>query len=121
MGTKAVASDWIKKEYIAKTEKFYMQYGGKTVVMARFVPIGRTFAPFVAGIGSMNYRSFTAYNIVGALLWTLGFVGAGFFFGNLPFVKHNFTLVVLAIIAVSVLPVIYEIIQARKEEQEDEA
>ncbi|KAF8071019.1 dedA [Scenedesmus sp. PABB004] len=101
--------------HIARTEAFYAKYGGKTVVLARFVPIVRTFAPFVAGIGSMAYARFAAYNVGGAVLWTALFVGAGFFFGNMPVVQHNFTLVVLGIVAVSVLPVAWELWQARRE------
>ncbi|CAL8465294.1 g4829 [Coccomyxa elongata] len=115
LGSKALESNIIKKEYITKTEEFYRKYGGKTVVLARFVPIIRTFAPFVAGVGSMPYSEFGAYNVGGALLWTALFVGAGYFFGNLPFVQHNFTLVVLAIVAVSVLPIVFEVISAQRE------
>ncbi|GIL42354.1 hypothetical protein Vafri_355 [Volvox africanus] len=117
IGQAAVSRGIVSREHIAKTEKFYEKYGGKTVVLARFVPIVRTFAPFVAGIGSMPYGKFAWYNVAGALLWTFLFVGAGFFFGNLPFVRKNFTLVVLAIVAVSVLPVIYELWVARREAQ----
>jgi len=117
IGKAAIESGKIKRDYIKKTEEFYEKYGGKTVVLARFVPIVRTFAPFVAGVGNMNYKNFAVYNIVGAIAWTLLFVGGGFFFGNLPFVKHNFTLVIMGIIVVSVVPVILEIIQARKEAQ----
>ncbi|KAG2432439.1 hypothetical protein HXX76_008785 [Chlamydomonas incerta] len=115
VGRAAVNRGLVSREHIAKTEKFYDKYGGKTVVLARFVPIVRTFAPFVAGIGSMPYGRFAAYNVGGALLWTFLFVGAGFFFGNLPFVRKNFTLVVLGIVAVSVVPVIYELWAARQE------
>ncbi|PNH12013.1 Protein DedA [Tetrabaena socialis] len=115
LGQAAVSRGMVSKDHIARTEKFYAKYGGKTVVLARFVPIVRTFAPFVAGIGSMPYGKFAAYNVGGALLWTFLFVGAGFFFGNLPFVRHNFTLVVLGIVAVSVLPVAYELWAAAKE------
>lgn len=115
LGKKALDSNFIKNEYIEKTEGFYSKYGGKTVVLARFVPIVRTFAPFVAGIGSMYYSKFFFYNVVGGAIWTILFTLAGFFFGNLPFVQHNFTLVVLAIIAVSVVPVLVEVYQASKE------
>lgn len=110
---------FLKRKNLEKTEKFYEKYGGKTIVLARFVPIVRTFAPFVAGVGSMKYSDFAIYNIGGALLWTFLFVGAGYFFGTIPAVQHNFTLVVLGIVGVSVLPVIYEIWQARKEAAED--
>jgi membrane-associated protein len=114
-GKKAIESKVIKAEYIAQTEKFYAKYGGKTIVIARFVPIVRTFAPFVAGVGSMAYRTFAVYNVLGALLWTGVCVGAGFVFGNIPIVQQNFSLVVLGIIAVSVLPMLYEIGMAWKE------
>jgi len=115
LGSWALQKGVVKREYVDKTEAFYAKYGGKTVVLARFVPIIRTFAPFVAGVGSMPYGAFATYNVLGALIWAVLFVGAGFFFGNLPFVQKNFTLVVLGIVAVSVVPVIIEIINARKE------
>lgn len=99
----------VRKEHLIKTEKFYAKYGGKAIVMARFLPILRTFAPFVAGVGNMSYSKFLLYNVVGAVIWVLGFVSAGYFFGSLPFVQKNFTLVVLAIIVLSCAPVIYEI------------
>lgn len=114
LGRWALDKQLLKQKYINQTEAFYDKYGGKTVVLARFVPIVRTFAPFVAGIGSMAYTKFAMYNVVGALVWTVLFLGAGFFFGNLPVVQHNFTLVVLGIVAVSVLPVILEVMAARK-------
>lgn len=118
LGEKAIDSGVVSKKAITKTEKFYDKYGGKTIVLARFVPIVRTFAPFVAGISKMAYQKFATYNVFGAIVWTLLFTGVGFFFGNLPFVEKNFSLVVLAIVAVSVLPVIFEVIAARKEEAE---
>lgn len=114
LGRWALDKQLLKQQYIAQTEAFYSKYGGKTVVLARFVPIVRTFAPFVAGIGSMAYSRFAMYNVVGALIWTVLFCGAGYFFGNLPVVQHNFTLVVLGIVAVSVLPVVLEVMAARK-------
>lgn len=104
-----------KKKYLDRTQKFFDKYGGKTIVFARFVPIVRTFAPFLAGVGTMRYSYFIAYNIVGALLWVLGFLYAGFFFGELPIVKRNFTLVIIAIIIISVLPGVFEYMKARKE------
>lgn len=112
-GEKALHSKLIKKEYLQKTQNYYATYGGKTIVLARFVPIVRTFAPFVAGVGSMAYRTFALYNVLGAVLWTGVCVGAGYLFGNIPAVHENFSLVVLGIIAVSVLPVAYEIISMR--------
>ena len=93
-----------KKVYLDKTAHFYEKYGGKTIIFARFVPIVRTFAPFVAGIGAMSYGRFIVFNIVGGIAWILSFISAGYFFGHLPAVKHNFTLVIFAIILVSVIP-----------------
>lgn len=116
LGKWAISKGIVSSSYIAKTEKFYAKYGGKTVVLARFVPIIRTFAPFVAGVGSMPYDKFAFYNIAGALIWVGLFVGGGFLFGGLPFVQKNFTLVVLGIVAVSIIPVILEVVQARKED-----
>lgn len=96
----------IKKEYIDKTYSFFERHGGKSIIIARFVPIIRTFAPFVAGIGKMKYLRFLSFNAIGALLWTTLFCVAGFFFGNIPFVKDNFSMVILAIIFISLLPAI---------------
>jgi len=104
----------IKQEYINKTQKYFDKYGGKTIFLARFVPIVRTFAPFIAGVGKMNYVKFVYYNAVGGLVWVFGFTLLGYFFGNIPIVKDNFSLVILAIIALSVVPVIVEYIKARK-------
>ncbi len=105
---------FLKKEYIDKTHHFYERYGGKTIIIARFVPIVRTFAPFVAGIGSMTYSKFLKYNIVGGVLWTLIFIYSGFFFGNLEIVKNNFSFIVLAIIIISVLPGVFEFLSHKK-------
>jgi len=113
-GTRALRSSLIKREYIERTERFYAEYGGKTIILARFVPIVRTFAPFIAGIGSMPYTRFGLYNVAGAILWTLVCVGAGFAFGNVPAVHDNFSLVVLGIILVSVLPLLYEVVTTAK-------
>lgn len=99
---------FIKREHLERTQRFYARHGGKTIILARFVPIVRTFAPFVAGIGSMAYARFLLYNVVGGLLWVVGLVLAGYFFGNLPAVKNNLTLVILGIVFVSVLPMVFE-------------
>lgn len=95
---------FIKREYLLQTRAFFERHGGKTIIIARFMPIIRTFAPFVAGVGAMQYRRFLAFNLVGAALWVVSFVVLGYFFGNLPVVKENFTLVIFAIIGISVMP-----------------
>lgn len=104
---------FLKKEYLDRTSEFFERYGGKTVVLARFVPIIRTFAPFVAGVGAMSYPRFIVYNLVGGIAWVTLFTFLGYFFGNLPFVQDNFSLVVIAIILLSVMPAVYEVIKAR--------
>lgn len=106
-------SRFFKKEYLVKTQKFYEKHGGKTIILARFVPIIRTFAPFVAGVGKMNYRYFLTYNIVGGFLWVSLFIFAGYFFGNIPVVKHNFHYVVVGIIIISVMPIVIEYIKQK--------
>lgn len=103
----------IKPEHIEKTHKFYEKYGSKTIVIARFVPIVRTLAPFVAGIGHMDYKTFLKFNIIGGIVWVVGITLAGFFLGNIPIIKDNFSKVVLLIIAVSVLPIIYSFIKEK--------
>ena len=104
---------FLKQEYLKKTHDFYEKHGGKTVIMARFVPIVRTFAPFVAGLGKMTYRRFLSYSVLGSLLWINIFIWSGFALGSNEFVKKNFSLVTLGIIAVSVLPLFIELIRAR--------
>jgi membrane-associated protein len=99
----------INKNHIEETQKFFNKYGGKTIVLARFVPIVRTFAPFVAGIGKMSYKHFISYNIIGGVLWVLIATLAGYFFGNITFVKENFSLIILAVIVISVLPMVIPI------------
>lgn len=102
-----------KQSYLDKTHDFFRKYGGKTIILARFVPIVRTFAPFVAGMGKMNYYNFMIYNLTGAALWVGIFCFAGYFFGDLPFVQQNLKLLLLAIIVISVLPAVIEVIRAR--------
>lgn len=101
----------VKQEYIDKTHSFYEKYGAKTIIIARFVPIVRTFAPFVAGIGEMNYGKFISYNIIGGAVWVGGLTLLGYFFGNIPIVKRNFETVILAIIFLSVLPMLIEAVR----------
>ncbi|OGS50058.1 MAG: hypothetical protein A3J79_04610 [Elusimicrobia bacterium RIFOXYB2_FULL_62_6] len=103
-----------KKEYLEKTHAFYEKYGGKTIILARFVPIVRTFAPFIAGVGAMTYGKFLVYNVAGGLLWVCSITLAGFFFGNIPVVKNNFTAVILAIVFISVLPGVIEYLRHKK-------
>ncbi len=103
----------VKPSHIAKTHEFFERYGGKTIILARFVPIVRTFAPFVAGSGAMNYRKFMTFNVIGAVLWVAFLLPAGWFFGGIPIVKKHFELVVLGIVAISILPMLIEILRAK--------
>lgn len=105
---------WLRQDYLDRTEKFYEKHGGKTIVLARFIPIVRTFAPFVAGVGQMHYGRFLAYNVGGGIVWVGLFVLAGYLFGNIPIVRDNFTAVIMAIIVISVLPVVVEGLRARR-------
>jgi membrane-associated protein len=106
-------SRFFKKKHLERTHQFYEEHGGKTIIIARFIPIIRTFAPFVAGIGSMTYRKFLSYNVVGGILWIFSLTLAGYFFGNIPVVRKNFSLVIMAIIVISVLPGIIEYLRQR--------
>src|SRR6266496_4676118 len=106
-------SRFFNPDHLKRTHDFYENYGGKTIIVARFVPIIRTFAPFVAGMGAMSYPRFLTYNVVGGLLWVSACVFAGYFFGNLPFIKRNFSLVIIAIVAISLLPAVVEYLRHR--------
>jgi membrane-associated protein len=109
------SSRWLNRKHLVRTHLFYEKYGAKTIIIARFMPIVRTFAPFVAGIGRMNYLRFLTFSVFGSFLWIGSFVTAGYLFGNIPVVKNNFTLVVLAIIFISILPALIEAVRARRE------
>lgn len=104
---------FLKKEYLDRTQAFYERHGGKTIIYARFIPIIRTFAPFVAGVGSMGYGKFATYNVVGAIFWITSFLFLGYFFGGIPVIKQNFTYVIFIIIVISVLPAILEVVRGR--------
>jgi membrane-associated protein len=107
-------SRFFKKEHLIKTQRFYEKHGGKTIIIARFMPIIRTFAPFVAGVGTMHYPRFLLFNVVGGFLWTSLFIFGGYYFGNIPAVKNNFETVIFAIIIISVLPMFIEIIRSKR-------
>ena len=115
LGDRAYHIRWIKKEYLERTHAFFERHGGKTIFLARFVPIIRTFAPFVAGVGRMSYGYFFSYNVFGGIIWVGLFCAAGYLFGNIPFIRDHFSLAVLAIILVSVLPMVVEALRARRE------
>jgi membrane-associated protein len=116
IGEKIVAADsrWVKRKHVEQAELFYKKYGGKAIVIARFAPFLRTFAPFVAGIGRMEYKRFALFNVTGGAAWVSSFVLAGYFFADTPLVKNNFKLVILAIIVISLIPPVIELIKARR-------
>ncbi len=120
IGPKAFSGEYkyLKKEHLDRTHEFYEKHGASAVILGRFMPIVRTFVPFVAGIGAMTYSRFLSYNVIGAVLWTGLFLGAGYFFGNIPLVKENFTLAIMGIIAVSLLPGLWEYLKARRENRQ---
>jgi membrane-associated protein len=104
---------FLKKEYLDRTHAFYEKHGGKTIIIARFIPIIRTFAPFVAGVGAMTYPKFITYNVIGGVVWVSLFLFGGYFFGGLPIIQNNFAFVILAIIFISVLPAVIEVVNSR--------
>src|SRR5690606_34669100 len=110
---KIFGKSFVQQEHIDKTHSFYEKYGSKTIVIARFVPFVRTLAPFVAGVGRMNYGTFITYNVLGAIIWVVGITLVGYFLGNIPIVQDNFSKVVLLIIFISILPIIYEFVKER--------
>ena len=115
LGDRAYQIKWIKKEYLERTHSFFEKYGIKTIFLARFVPIVRTFAPFVAGVGRMAYKDFFSYNVFGGIVWVGLFSFAGYFFGNIPFIRDHFSLVVLAIVLISLIPMVVEGLKVRRE------
>lgn len=108
-----IDSRWINREYLNKTQSFFAKHGGKTIILARFIPFARTFAPFVAGVSQMNYRYFISYNVIGGLCWVSSFIFLGYWFGNRPIVKDNFTYIIFAIIFISVLPAVIAFIRSK--------
>lgn len=123
VGAKAYTGEvrWVKKEYMERTHGFFEKHGGKTIFLARFVPIIRTFAPFVAGVSQMSYGFFLRWNIIGGVVWVATFTLLGYFFGNIPFVEQHFEIVILAIIAISLIPAVLEALKVRKEMREPQA
>ena len=109
-------SRFLKKKHLERTHQFYEKYGGKTIIIARFIPVVRTFAPFVAGIGRMTYRKFISYDLIGGTSWIFSLTLAGYFFGNIPLVRKNFSFVVMAIIAISVMPGVIEYLRHRNKQ-----
>jgi membrane-associated protein len=116
IGPKVFHRDYrfLKKEHLLKTQEFYERHGGKAIIIARFIPIIRTFAPFIAGVGSMNYSRFVLYNIIGAVVWVVSFIVLGYLVGDNVYVKKNFTLVIFGIIFISILPAVYQAFASRK-------
>jgi membrane-associated protein len=114
LGQRAYTIRWIKPEHLERTHAFFEKYGGKTILLARFVPILRTFAPFVAGVGRMSYGYFISYNVFGGILWVSLFTAAGYLFGNISFIREHFSLVVLGIVLVSLVPMVLEAARARR-------
>jgi len=108
---------WLKPEYLDRTHRFYEKYGGFTIIICRFVPIVRTFAPFLAGVGAMTYRRFLSYNVIGAAIWVGVLVYAGYLFGNIPWVKNNLTMIVLSIVVISLLPIAVQWLRERRADQ----
>jgi membrane-associated protein len=118
LGDRAYQIKWIKKEYLDRTHGFFEKYGNKTIFLARFVPIVRTFAPFVAGVGRMSYKDFFSYNVFGGLSWVALFTFAGYFFGNIQFIRDHFSLVVIAIVLISIVPMVIEAVKAKRESKQ---
>lgn len=114
-GSWMVNQRWFKRDYLAKTEEFFVKHGGKAIILARFVPIVRTFAPFTAGFGQMHYTRFLGYSLGGGLIWVISFTLAGYFLGSIPWIKNNLKLVFLLIIVVSVLPIVVEVIKHKRQ------
>lgn len=116
VGSKAYSGEvkWVKKEHMERTNAFFDKHGGKAIFLARFVPIVRTFAPFVAGVSQMNYGFFLRWNVIGGIVWVAIFTALGYFFGNIPFVQRNFELVIVAIVVISVIPAVLEALKARR-------
>jgi membrane-associated protein len=121
LGDRAYNIKWIKKEYLDRTHAFFEKHGGKTIFLARFVPIVRTFAPFVAGIGRMSYGYFISYNVFGGITWVALFTFAGYFFGNIPFIRDHFSMVIIAIILISLVPMGFEAWRSRRESKSKQA
>ena len=121
IGPRAFSGDirFLKKEYLDRTHRFYAKHGGKTIILARFVPIVRTFAPFVAGVGAMNYAKFILYNITGGVIWVSLFILSGYFFGNIPLVQENFEFLIIPIILISVMPLVHEVIKEYRNRPRD--